>query len=723
MPPVVGSAPLEFNVTFIPYIKVVYYDSHASGSNDGTSWTDAYTSLRTAVNDAAGSSYVGEVRVKQGLHLINNANYAQFKNVRIIGGYTGSGGARSTDRRLTVFTGDANGDDAFIDQNSSTVGKVYDNGSFITFRAPTAEEVYWELANYSDDFYYFLGKDDTVACTNSLLECVTLTGFYHTQYKAVTSGKYNSVTITNCDFVGCHNTYALAQGDVELGAEADVLDCGFYGHTGAVLYFNGQANSDIFRVKGCKFLYSGRNSGPGRVTTVLNSNKGSVIAEDCEFGHILCENYLESGTANSNCSGPLLVAFSYYDRPTVPPVMRNCSIHNIRSPRNDKTAPLVNMAYSPGGTVENCVFEDCFLGEEYSNAKTYKNTATTFLEASTVTNCTFKNCSFIYSGDAANVIANFMIVTNGVWDTTFENCRLETSMNYPSTFVLTRNNGPVAGSCVFKNCSVTNTGTYANAAYGVAMLIGGRAINYNSSPLKELGPVAITGCEVYVPNMNDAVLVDDIGSVTTVNGASIVGNKVQGGTAIAAVVRAAGGTFVNATVANNVISDYGASAVAATVYRPSTVLSVGWSTFAGNAAPYEFYVVGNYKLTLTSSVVWSGMSGWTAYGSSTAASVNNGVAFANSYMKDVDSESAYFSGENAYTATPVFAAKLKKWDDGRLFACHSTGSPYAKGHAALAGIYSPDVALDACGAERPAANVVIGAVQQAVPGGFMIRIR
>jgi hypothetical protein len=469
-------------------------------------------------------------------------------------------------------------------------------------------------------------------------------------------------------------------------------------------------------------LYFGRNSGAGRVTTVLNSAKGSVFAEDCEFGHIFCENYLESGTANSNYSGPLLVAFNYYNPPTVPPVLRNCRIHDIRSPRNDKTAPLVNMASGPGGAVVNCVFEDCFLGEEYSNAKTYKNTATTLIEASTVTNCTFKNCSLAYTGDAANIIANFMIVTNGVWDTTFENCRLESAMNYPSAFVLTRNNGPVAGSCVFKNCSVTNSGIYNNSAYGVAMLIGGRAINYNSSPLKELGPVAITGCEVYAPNMNNAVLVDDIGSVSAVKGASIVGNNVKGGTVVAAVVRASGGTFVNATVANNVVSDYVADAVAATVCRPSTALSVGWSTFSGNSAPYEFYVTGNYKLTLTSSVVWSGASGWTAYGSSTAASAANGVVFGNSCMKGIDSGSAYFSGENAYTATPVFAAKITKWADGRLFAPHTTGSPYAKGNAALAGVYAAEVALDACGAERPADNVVIGAVQQVVPVGLLIKI-
>ena len=741
MPASVGSVDLEFNVTFIPYTKIVYFDSHATGTNDGTSWADAFTKFSTAVSDAGGNnSYVGEVRVRQGRHLIpNNQHQAPFKNVKVIGGWTGNGDERSTDRRLTVFTGDINDDDVFVDQHGNTVGKVYANGRFIDFRPPTEAEGYWELANHTENYSQILTKDDSIACTNARIEGCTFYGFYSPQFKLINSGKYLNVTITNCDFIALHQTYQYSQGQVELGAASCVLDCSFYGLTGAGFYLNAPAFDQVFEFKNVKNLYSTRNLATSRFVTFINQGKGAVRAEDIEVGYIQVGNYTD-GTGNANTSAAIIFQDAYNQGATVPCWIKNGYFHDISSPLNDRPTTLLQMGNATDAAIlENCVFENIKLGAFYDSTKAVKMIDVIQVQAKTITNCVFRNVSFDFTGEAAGgKYAALVNVMDGIYGTTFENCRLSSTQDNWSYLVMSRGGSYIelGDGTSLMNCSVTNTGASvtATAAFSVAGLVGGRAVNMNSSPYRAVGKVLVKDCSVCATNKQCAFLIDDFGRGVVANGLTVVNNTVEGGTALVGVLRACtagdpvspqtnpGTTLINTTVAGNtVVSE---APIVATVYRANFPMTIGWSTFCGNDVPCESYIGGNYKLNLTSSVMTSDAGDWTAHRTSSAASTANGIVFANSYAKGIDSTSSYFSGENAFTALPKMTGVV--WNRRqRLFGVyHTPQSPYAK-RVELAGVYAEEAATDAAGVARPSAGpVLIGAMQNTYsPPGVMLLVK
>jgi len=97
----------------------IYVDINATGNNDGTSWTDAYTDLQTAMNAGANSK---EVWVAKGVYKPTGTGRNATFNVKLLGKvYGGFAGTEvSVDQRdmslihttnATILSGDLNGDD------------------------------------------------------------------------------------------------------------------------------------------------------------------------------------------------------------------------------------------------------------------------------------------------------------------------------------------------------------------------------------------------------------------------------------------------------------------------------------------------------------------------------------------------------------------------------------------------------------------------------------
>jgi len=95
----------------------IYVDKNASGANDGTSWTDAYTDLQTAIDNASGSS---ELWIAEGVYKPDSEGdsftiIGNKDGIELYGGFEGTESSRSErepTQHRTILSGDLNGDDA-----------------------------------------------------------------------------------------------------------------------------------------------------------------------------------------------------------------------------------------------------------------------------------------------------------------------------------------------------------------------------------------------------------------------------------------------------------------------------------------------------------------------------------------------------------------------------------------------------------------------------------
>lgn len=106
---------------------IIYVDGDATGANDGTSWTDAYSYLAYALADAASGDEIrvakGIYRPDQGLVAIpefdwRTATFELTDGLALRGGYAGLGGTdpntRDPELYKTILSGDLNGDDVEV---------------------------------------------------------------------------------------------------------------------------------------------------------------------------------------------------------------------------------------------------------------------------------------------------------------------------------------------------------------------------------------------------------------------------------------------------------------------------------------------------------------------------------------------------------------------------------------------------------------------------------
>ncbi|MCA8970774.1 MAG: right-handed parallel beta-helix repeat-containing protein [Planctomycetes bacterium] len=103
-------------VTLLPAQTVTYVDAGATGNNDGSSWSNAYTSLQMALSNAA----AGEVWIARGVYRPAPANgdrassFVLKNGLSVFGGFAGSETKRSERdpaQNPVVLSGDLNGDD------------------------------------------------------------------------------------------------------------------------------------------------------------------------------------------------------------------------------------------------------------------------------------------------------------------------------------------------------------------------------------------------------------------------------------------------------------------------------------------------------------------------------------------------------------------------------------------------------------------------------------
>lgn len=101
---------------FLPYLASaqVYVNPGASGTNDGSTWTNAYTDLQTAIDSADAGS---ELWIIAGTYVPGDVatGFAIRQSLTLLGGFAGTEtavGERNPGANVTILSGDTNGDDA-----------------------------------------------------------------------------------------------------------------------------------------------------------------------------------------------------------------------------------------------------------------------------------------------------------------------------------------------------------------------------------------------------------------------------------------------------------------------------------------------------------------------------------------------------------------------------------------------------------------------------------
>lgn len=193
--------------------EVIYVDDTAAGANDGSSWSDAFTDLQSALDAVAGSGGgTREVRIAAGVYrpratLVPNVRrYATFSlpaGVTLKGGYPDGGGddaARAPLAHQAILSGDLEGDDP-----------------------PNADR--WDKARLDNVFHVLFARDLARPAT---LDGLVVKGGTSIDFGGGLLVENSVVQVVNCLFVD--NWSVFGGGAAVLGGEVTFESCRFVGN-------------------------------------------------------------------------------------------------------------------------------------------------------------------------------------------------------------------------------------------------------------------------------------------------------------------------------------------------------------------------------------------------------------------------------------------------------------------------------------------------------------
>lgn len=232
----------------------IFVDQSATGANDGSSWTDAYQDLQTALDDTSSPT----IWVAKGIYVPGQGSmdtmstYTVTRPVNIVGGFAGTEenpDERDTDLNQTTFSADLAGDDVF----GST-----------------------DLNREDNAIHVMVIDSSAVAVT---MDAVTITGGTNSGFSndielffRAGAGIYSeaTMTITDCDFVG--NTGGSGSGLLLLGDDAAgsiVQNSNFYKNAASSQAAFMMLETSNIEVKDCEFYEN-------------QINRGALYPNDCD---------------------------------------------------------------------------------------------------------------------------------------------------------------------------------------------------------------------------------------------------------------------------------------------------------------------------------------------------------------------------------------------------------------------------------------------------------
>ncbi|WP_221391599.1 S8 family serine peptidase [Dyadobacter sp. NIV53] len=277
----------------------LYVNAGATGSNTGTSWTNAFTTLQSAISAAKYCGQITQIWVAKGSYYpatdaLDNTNpvdqrtktFQMKNNLAIYGGFDGTEepgynlALRNFVTNETVLSGDIQQDDDFSNNVYNVVLNLPSSGESIN--ASAVLDGFVILGGYADKL------------VNDELSFPSAYG----------GGIFNfgsDATITNCIF---YSNIAYLGGAVEnQSSNTELKNCWFLGNY-ALLYGGGMENqSSSPRLINCSFLQNGAEYGAG----MINGGLSGPTLINCSF----------SGNGPNSAGGAM------YNYASSTPIIRN----------------------------------------------------------------------------------------------------------------------------------------------------------------------------------------------------------------------------------------------------------------------------------------------------------------------------------------------------------------------------------------------------------------
>jgi hypothetical protein len=478
---------------------VIYVNSTATGNNNGSSWSNAYTSLQSALNAAVSGDQIwvarGTYKPSTDYGLSTEPRYYHFRminGVGIFGGFAGS--ESSVDQRSdyqigeinqTILSGDLAGNDVWDVSFFDPWNGGYKNGS-------GSENCYHVIYNV----------EATALDSTAVLDGFTITGgnanFYWDASPHTNGGAmYNegvSPTIKNCTFTK-NQAYAVgdggecpSQGSCIFGIESNpiISDCLFidnFTHTATISLVGGgltMTNCTLTRNNSWQRtpnLQIAQNVYPSSITNCTFSyNNGQV------YGVALYLWYAESVTVSGCSFVGNTSSYYYYDSSAIG-VVCNIGSNNISYDKcsfvsNDVTN--VDDSYGKGGAIYNGSY--C-SNIQISNCVFSKNKAAqggaicNSASSCTVTNSTFSENTATVSGGASACWVAFSWANNASGYITYNNCAFWGNTSPSGNEIFCSGADDAGNHCVTE----INYSCFPNDAGDVLASSGGEVIATNSN--------------------------------------------------------------------------------------------------------------------------------------------------------------------------------------------------------------------------------------------------
>jgi predicted outer membrane repeat protein len=285
-----------------PTVTVVYVNAAATGSNTGSSWKDAFTSLQTALQNTG----AGQVWVARGTYTPGSDPLALKNNVAIYGGFAGSEtslAGRNWEINATILDGEHSNQvvvsentdatavlDGFTVQNGHARegGGLYNNGGSPTLRNLVIAN---NAAPKGGGMYSAAGSPrlDNITFTGNLAVGDDGGGFYNDTGSPV----LNNVSFGDAVRQLEGNTAKGSGGGMySSSGDFSLTDVAFYGNvadlTGGGLYVGGQGSRTLDTVR---FYSNHAQQGGGG----LYNASGSLTITGASFGDVNMGNTVGTG--------------------------------------------------------------------------------------------------------------------------------------------------------------------------------------------------------------------------------------------------------------------------------------------------------------------------------------------------------------------------------------------------------------------------------------------